>query len=172
MQQPLAEQSAIAESATRPTVVDPASAAKSLTPAIAALDILGAAKSLDMSSALKGFAETRRAAENIGKSMQAFHNQIAQAAGAAGNLANAAAAIIGNPADLTIKQLVLRAFRDKFLTTGATATEIRQFIQDAYARDINPQSLSPQLSRLKAEGFLTQDTDSEVWRPTRRTTMG
>ncbi|MEA2974769.1 MAG: hypothetical protein QOF19_289 [Alphaproteobacteria bacterium] len=51
---------------------------------------------------------------------------------------------------LTIKQLIIKAFTDRF-TDGATASELRDFIRDAYGRDIERASLTPQLSRLKEE---------------------
>ena len=39
------------------------------------------------------------------------------------------------PEDLTIKQLVFRAFRDHFVE-GASVSELREFIQNAYGRTI------------------------------------
>lgn len=83
-------------------------------------------------------------------------------------VSNALAKAVGQTGttDATIKQLVMKAMAStKFMLGGATASEIRQFILDGYRRDISPQSLSPQLSRLKAEGSLMQE-DDDRWRVT------
>jgi hypothetical protein len=52
---------------------------------------------------------------------------------------------------LTIKELIIKALNDHF-ANGATAGELREFIRNAYGRDIDRSSLTPQLSRLKDEG--------------------
>lgn len=59
-------------------------------------------------------------------------------------------------ASLTIKGLVMQAFKDneKFRQRGVTAGEIREFIRDAYGRDIDRASLSPQISRLFQDNLL------------------
>jgi hypothetical protein len=54
---------------------------------------------------------------------------------------------------LTIKELILKALNDHF-PKGATAIELLTFIRDAYARDIERSSLTPQLSRLRNEGLV------------------
>jgi hypothetical protein len=63
---------------------------------------------------------------------------------------------------MTIKELVVKALVDHF-KNGATTIDIRDFIQDAYGRDILPSSLRPQLHRLKAEGVLGQDPSTDTW---------
>jgi hypothetical protein len=63
---------------------------------------------------------------------------------------------------LTIKQLVVQALVDHF-KSGGTAIGIRDFIQDAYGRDILPSSLRPQLHRLKSAGILGQDQSTDTW---------
>jgi hypothetical protein len=69
-----------------------------------------------------------------------------------------------NPDDATptIKQLVMKALLTQFDQQGATPTEIRQFIHDAYKREISSKSLSPQLSRLKYDDLLKQK-DGDRW---------
>ena len=58
-------------------------------------------------------------------------------------------------AKLTMKQLVRKAL-DEHFGNGATANELQDFFRDAWGRDdIVRTSLSPQLSRLKREGFVT-----------------
>jgi len=93
-----------------------------------------------------------------------------------GNLGGAEKARFGVPepspsdaaaqADTTIKVLIMRAMWAGFREKGATAPEVRQFIIDAYGRDIDRTSISPQLSRLKADGQLKQKLDEnkeEKW---------
>jgi len=65
----------------------------------------------------------------------------------------------------TIKQLVLTAL-DAHFKNGATTQQIREFIRDAYKRDIDRSSLTPQLSRLAQESSVQRDSDSEFWRIT------
>ncbi len=63
-----------------------------------------------------------------------------------------------NPhAKLTIKELVMKALREQF-TSGASAKELLEFFESAWGRfDIARTSLSPQLSRLKAENRIGRD---------------
>jgi hypothetical protein len=68
-----------------------------------------------------------------------------------------------SPSEMTIKQLVIRAFTAQF-RKGATPAQLREFIRDAYGRDIERGSLSPQLSRMKAEGLIEQDAATDVWK--------
>jgi hypothetical protein len=75
---------------------------------------------------------------------------------------NALAALVA-PDEPTIKKLVLRALWIAFPEKGATAADLRRFIIDAYGRNIHPSSMSPQLSRLKAEGLIKQK-EGEIWR--------
>jgi hypothetical protein len=65
----------------------------------------------------------------------------------------------------TIKQLILKALWMGFRDKGATAAQIRQFIVDVYGRNIHPSSMSPQLSRLKADHLIKQK-EGEIWRLT------
>jgi hypothetical protein len=65
-------------------------------------------------------------------------------------------------AEMTIKELVIQALLDHF-PKGGTTIEIRDFIQDAYTRDIMPASLRPQMHRLKADGVLGQDPSTDTW---------
>jgi len=62
--------------------------------------------------------------------------------------------------DMTIKELVIEALR---ITTAATAAQLREFIRDAFGHTVNPSSLRPQLSRLKAEGLIQQDASTDTW---------
>jgi hypothetical protein len=63
---------------------------------------------------------------------------------------------------MTIKQLAIKALLDHF-PNGATTIDLRDFIQDAYGRDIMPSSLRPQLHRLKADGILGQEPSDDRW---------
>jgi hypothetical protein len=65
-------------------------------------------------------------------------------------------------ADMTIKQLVIQALLDYF-PNGATATQIRDFIRDAYGRVIDPSSLRPQMHRLKADEVLGHEPSTDTW---------
>jgi hypothetical protein len=63
-----------------------------------------------------------------------------------------------------IKQLILAAFSDKpeFRAHGAKANQIREFIRDAYGRDIDRATLSPQLSRLFSDRIIGR-RDDHYW---------
>lgn len=65
-------------------------------------------------------------------------------------------------AGMTIKQLVIQALSDHFLA-GATPTQIREFIHDAYGREIDANSLRPQLARMKADGSIEQNPNNDTW---------
>jgi hypothetical protein len=65
-------------------------------------------------------------------------------------------------AEMTIKELVIQALLDHF-PNGGSAIEIRDFIQDAYGRDIMPSSLRPQMHRLKTDGILGQEPTDDKW---------
>jgi hypothetical protein len=72
--------------------------------------------------------------------------------------------VSGSGALMTIKQLVIRALLHQF-RDGATPAQLREFIRDAYGRDIERSSLSPQLSRLKAGGIVEQpNLLNDVWK--------
>jgi hypothetical protein len=60
----------------------------------------------------------------------------------------------------TIKQLIKKALTEHF-QSGATAFQLREFFRDAWARDIDRESLSPQLSRLRNDKII--DRNSNVW---------
>lgn len=62
---------------------------------------------------------------------------------------------------LTIKDLVLKALEEQF-KSGATAQELLEFFASAWGRDdIARTSLSPQLSRLRAEKKI--ERDGSLW---------
>jgi len=63
---------------------------------------------------------------------------------------------------MTIKELVVQAFLDHF-PNGATAAQIRDFIRDAYGRDIEASSLRPQMHRLKSAGRLLFNPEGDIW---------
>jgi hypothetical protein len=64
---------------------------------------------------------------------------------------------------MTIKELIVRALLDNF-REGASPAQLREFIRDAYGREIDRSSLSPQLSRLKAAGVVTQPNAlADIW---------
>jgi hypothetical protein len=62
----------------------------------------------------------------------------------------------------TIKELTIQALLDHF-PLGATAAAIREFIQDAYSRTIEPGSLRAQMHRLKADKILQHDAAKDIW---------
>jgi hypothetical protein len=62
---------------------------------------------------------------------------------------------------LTIKELVLKALNEQF-HSGASAQELLEFFESAWGRDDIPRtSLSPQLSRLRAERKI--DRNGNTW---------
>jgi hypothetical protein len=63
---------------------------------------------------------------------------------------------------MTIKQLVVQALLDHF-HAGTTAPLLRDFMRNAYGRDVETGSLRPQLHRLKGEGVLVFDPNVEKW---------
>jgi len=69
-----------------------------------------------------------------------------------------AAETIGTPIpspyqDLTMKQLVKKALKEHF-ADGASTNQLREFFRDAWGRDIERTSLSPQLSRLYTDQII------------------
>jgi hypothetical protein len=68
----------------------------------------------------------------------------------------------------TIKDMILKALWIGFRDVGATPAQLRQFIRDAYGRDIDRTSMSPQISRLRTEGLLKQKGGEDNWRLTVR----
>jgi hypothetical protein len=74
-------------------------------------------------------------------------------AGAA--LAGSALAGASAAPPLTIKQMILHALNDHF-HEGATPAELRDYIRVAYGREVDKKSISPQLARLRDEGYIQQ----------------
>jgi hypothetical protein len=78
-----------------------------------------------------------------------------------------------NPAlryqNMTIKELVVQSLLDQF-RAGASAVEIREFIRNAYGRDIEAASLRPQIHRLKAAGILEPGINAlmDTWNLTKK----
>lgn len=58
----------------------------------------------------------------------------------------------------TIKELIVKALDDHF-KQGASAVDLIEFIKNAYGRAVERSSLSPQLSRLKQDGWIEQRAD-------------
>jgi hypothetical protein len=65
----------------------------------------------------------------------------------------------------TIKQMALAALRDHF-HKGATPSELRDYMKTAYGRDIDRNSIGPQLARLRDQGAVQQHNDGR-WSITR-----
>jgi hypothetical protein len=61
---------------------------------------------------------------------------------------------------LTMKQLIMKALTEHF-QSGATAKQFREFFRDAWSRNIDRASLSPQLSRLRSDK--SSDREGNVW---------
>jgi hypothetical protein len=66
----------------------------------------------------------------------------------------------------TIKDLILKALWNGFRETGATQAQLRQFIRDAYGREVDRTSMSPQIARLRDEKLLKQKGGEDNWRLT------
>jgi len=62
----------------------------------------------------------------------------------------------------TIKDLVIQALIDAF-PQGGNATQIRNFIQNGYHREVDAGSLRTQLHRMKAAGILGRDDSTDTW---------
>jgi hypothetical protein len=62
----------------------------------------------------------------------------------------------------TIKEMVIQALLDRF-PKGATLVDIRDFIQDAYGRDVLPSSLRTQMHRLKDSEVLGHEPSTDTW---------
>lgn len=58
----------------------------------------------------------------------------------------------------TIKELIVKALTDHY-KQGAGAADLVEFIKNAYGRAVERSSLSPQLSRLKQDGWVEQQAD-------------
>jgi len=72
---------------------------------------------------------------------------------------------------LTIKQMIIGALRDHFHFHGATPTELSEYMKAAYGREVDRNSISPQLARLRDEGMVEQPTgllNEGRWQLTRR----
>ena len=61
---------------------------------------------------------------------------------------------------LTIKEMILRALKDHF-HGGATPSELRDYMRTAYGRDVDRNSISPQLARLRDEGIVKNANTSK-----------
>lgn len=62
---------------------------------------------------------------------------------------------------LTIKGLVIKAL-DEHFREGATTQQLLDFFRDAWGRNVERASLSPQLSRLQSDGAITRL--GELWK--------
>jgi hypothetical protein len=62
----------------------------------------------------------------------------------------------------TIKEMVIQALLDRF-PKGGTLNEIRDFVRDAYGRNIPPSSLRTQMHRLRVDGVLGQEPSTDTW---------
>jgi hypothetical protein len=95
------------------------------------------------------------------------HRQMAAAVTGMMNLQEAADPLSGHGVvspspyeHLTMKQLIMKALTEHF-QLGTTAKQFREFFRDAWARDIDRASLSPQLSRLRGDKII--DRKGNVW---------
>jgi hypothetical protein len=57
---------------------------------------------------------------------------------------------------LTIKQMIVYGLRDHF-HNGASPVELRDYLHTAYGREVDRNSISPQLARLREEGRVEQN---------------
>lgn len=65
--------------------------------------------------------------------------------------------------DLTLKQLILKALIQHFPQNGATRSDLVAFFRAAWGREVQPNSLSPQLSRLASEGMIMYRDEDHRW---------
>lgn len=63
---------------------------------------------------------------------------------------------------MKLRTLIMQALVDNF-PDGATAVQLREFLRNAYGRDVTRESLSPQLSRLYASSILERG-EGNTWR--------
>jgi DNA-binding transcriptional ArsR family regulator len=68
--------------------------------------------------------------------------------------------------EMTIKEMILSALRDHFIENGASPTDLRDYMRSAYDRDVDRNSISPQLSRLREEGMVDM-LNSGKWKLSR-----
>ena len=61
--------------------------------------------------------------------------------------------INGYAVHLTIKEMILSALRDHF-HEGATPSELSEYFRMVYSKDVDRNSISPQLARLREEGLV------------------
>lgn len=66
----------------------------------------------------------------------------------------------------TIKLMVLAGLRDHFKNAGATPSDLRDYIKSAYGKDVDRNSISPQLARLRDQGAVEQFGSEGKWRIT------
>jgi len=64
------------------------------------------------------------------------------------------------PPTMTIKQMIMAALRDHF-HNGASPTELRDYMRAVYAKDVDRNSISPQLTRLREQGAVDMLTDGK-----------
>jgi DNA-binding transcriptional ArsR family regulator len=67
---------------------------------------------------------------------------------------------------LTIKEMILRALRDHF-ENGASPTELRDYMRAAFGKEVDRNSISPQLARLREEGMVDMLNDGK-WKLSRQ----
>ena len=63
---------------------------------------------------------------------------------------------------MTLRELIIKALKEHF-PTGATIGQLLEFFRDKWGREIDRQSLSPQLSRLFSASQITQFGDGREW---------
>ena len=65
--------------------------------------------------------------------------------------------------EFTIKQMILAALKDHF-HNGATPSELREYMRSAYNREIDRNSISPQLGRLRDEEGMVDQLSDGKWK--------
>ena len=61
---------------------------------------------------------------------------------------------------LTIKEMILRALRDHF-EKGASPSELRDYMRAAFGKEVDRNSISPQLARLREDGMVDMLNDGK-----------
>jgi hypothetical protein len=79
---------------------------------------------------------------------------------------SASAVVLRGYDTMTIKELVIQALLDHF-PEGGSAAAIREFIKNAYGKEIDPGTLRPQMHRLKEGDAITYDPEKDVWKLSR-----
>jgi hypothetical protein len=119
-----------------------------------AMDALGLSHGSDLTDLMATAAAQQPAPQSALQALQQTNSNASVGQSALETVTAATAKAITEAASLlTIKQMILAALQDHF-HDGASPTELSEYMQNAYAREVDRNSISPQLARLREEGML------------------